>query len=187
MTGKVTYFLREMSKIVLSITILMCMVLISLYVLKKVPAYIQESEQKFYSSVEEAEYSLGLRIFIPSYFPDYLIWPPKEIKVVRKPSLIITLLFLSQGHGSSPSLVIHQIISNTDKSKGAGLDFMEPKRHSEETQILVGGAKGTLKIGVVENGNQWIQLSWEQGDRKMVVISNRSVEDLLKIARSIHH
>jgi len=186
MTRKATYFLREMSKIVLSITILMCVVLISLYVLKKVPAYIQESEQKFYSSVEEAEYSLGLRIFLPSYFPDYLIWPPKEIKVVRKPSLIITLVFLSQVHGS-PSLVIHQIISNKDESKGVGFDFVEPKRHSGETQISVGGAKGTLKIGVGENGNQWIQLSWKEGDRKMVLISNGSVEDLLKIARSIHH
>lgn len=185
MAGKATYFLREMSKIVLSITILIFMVSISLYVLKKVPAYIQEREQKSYGSVEEAEYSLGLRIFLPSYFPDYLIWPPKEIKVVRKPSLIITLVFISQGDGS-PSLVIHEIISNADESKWMGVDFMEPKRYSGEFQVSVGRATGTLKLGVVENGSRWTQLSWKQRDRKMVLRSNRSVEDLLKIARSIH-
>jgi hypothetical protein len=185
MTGKATYFLREMSKIVLSITILMCVVLISLYVLKKVPAYIQKSEQKSYSTVEEAEYSLGFRILLPSYFPDYLIWPPKEIRVVRKPSLIITLVFTSQGDGK-PSLVIHEIISNTDESKGAGVDSMEPNGDSEEIQVSVGGAKGTLELGVVEKGSRWTQLSWRQGDRKIVLTSNGSVEDLLKIARSIH-
>jgi hypothetical protein len=185
MTGKATYFIREMSKIVLSITILMCVVLISLYVLKKVPAYIQESEQKSYSTIEEAEYSLGSRILLPSYFPDYLIWPPKEIRVVRKPSLIITLVFISQGDGR-PSLVIHEIISNTDESKGVGVDSMEPNRDSEEIQVSVGGSKGTLELGVVEKGSGWTQLSWRQGDRKIVLRSNGSVEDLLKIARSIH-
>ncbi len=185
MTGKATYFLREMSKIVLSITILMCVVLISLYILKKVPAYIKESEHKFYSSVEEAEFSLGLKIFLPSYFPDYLIWPPEEIRVVRKPSLIITLVFISQGDGR-PSLVIYEIISNTDESKGLGVDLMEPNRDSEEIQVSVGGAKGTLELGVVEKGSRWTQLSWRQGDRKIVLRSNGSVEDLLKIARSIH-
>lgn len=185
MAAKATYLLREMSKIVLSITILMCMVSISLYVLKKVPAYIQERKEKSYSSVEEAEYSLGLRIFLPSYFPDYLTWPPKEIKVVRKPSLIITLVFISQGDGT-PSLVIHEIISNTDESKPVGLDIIEPKGHSGEIEVSVGGAKGTLKLGVVEHGSRWTQLHWKQGDRKMVLRSNRSVEDLLKIARSIH-
>jgi hypothetical protein len=185
MAAKATYLLREMSKIVLSIAILMFMVSISLYLLKKVPTYIQERKQKSYSSVEEAEYSLKLRIFLPSYFPDYLMWPPKEIKVVRKPFLIITLVFISQGDGS-PSLVIHEIISNREESKAAGLDFMEPKVYSGEMQVLVGGAKGTLKLGVLEQGTRWTQLSWEQGDRKMVLRSNRSLEDLLKIARSIH-
>jgi hypothetical protein len=185
MAAKTTYLLREMSKIVLSITILMCMVSISLYVLKRVPAYIQERKQKSYSSVEEAESSLGLKIFLPSYFPDYLVWPPKEIKVVRKPSLIITLVFITQGDGS-PGLVIHEIISNTDESKRVGLDFMEPERHSGEIQVSVGGAKGTLKLGVVEHGSRWTQLSWKKVDRTMVLRSNRSVEDLLKIARSIH-
>jgi hypothetical protein len=185
MAAKATYLLREMSKIVLSIAILMCMVSISLYVLNKVPSYFRERKEKSYRSVEEAEYSLRLRIFLPSYFPDYLIWPPKEIKVVRKPSVIITLVFISQGDGN-PSLVIHEIISNTDESNGVRLDFMEPKTHSGDIQISVGGAKGTLRLGVVEHGSRWTQLSWKQGDRTMVLRSNRSVEDLLKISRSIH-
>lgn len=186
MDAKATYLLREISKIVLSVTILMCVVSISLYVLKKVPAYIQEREQKSYRTVEEAEYSLGLSIFLPSYFPDYLIWPPKEIRVVRKPSLIITLVFISGGDGR-PSLVIHEIISNTDESKGVGVDSMEPNRDSEEIQVSVGGAKGTLELGVVEKGSRWTRLSWRQGDRKIVLRSNGPVEDLLKIARSVHN
>jgi hypothetical protein len=185
MTANATYLIREISKIALSIIILMCMVSISLYLLKKVPAYMQEREQKSYSSVDEAEHSLGLRIFLPSYFPDYLIWPPKEIKVARKPSLMITLVFISQGD-RRPSLVIHEIISGTDESEEAGVDFMEPGRDSEKIQVSVGGAKGTLELGVVEKGSRWTKLSWKQGDRKMVLRSNRSVEDLLKIARSIH-
>ena len=185
MAANATYFLREISKIVLSIAILVCMVSISLYVLNKVPLYLQEGKEKSYSSLEDAEYSLGVRIFLPSYFPDYLIWPPKEIKVIRKPSLVITLAFMSQGE-SSPSLIIHEIISNTDEGNGGGLDFMEHKTHSGEIQVSVGGAKGTLRLGVVEHGSRWTELSWKQGDRMMVLRSNKSVEDLLKISRSIH-
>jgi len=184
MTRKAAHFLREMWKIILSITLVMCTIVISLYLLKKVPSYIQETEEKFYSTVEESEYALGLRIFLPSYFPEYLIWPPSEIKVVRKPYLTISLVFLSRSH-SSPSLVIHQIISD-NKNKEVDLDFMEPKRPFQRTQVLVGGAKGTLIVGVGEDGKRWAQLSWRTVDRKIVVIANCSVEDLLKIARSIH-
>ena len=185
MAAKTSYLLREMSKIVLSITILVCVVSISLYLLKKVPAYMQEREQRSYGSVEEAERSLGLRIFLPAYFPDYLIWPPKEIKVARKPSLMITLIFISQ-EDRRPSLIIHEIISSRDQSKGAGVGLMEPERDSEKIQVSVGGEKGTQELGVLEAGRRWTQLSWKHGDRKMVLRSNRSVEDLLKIARSIH-
>src|SRR3989304_7406911 len=186
MTRKAAHFVREMWKIVLSITLVMCTIGITLYLLKKVPSYIQESEEKFYSTVEESEYALGLRIFLPSYFPEYLIWPPSEIKVVRKPYLTISLVFISRSY-SSPSLVIHQIVSDTSKSKKeVGLDFMEPKRPFQETQVSVGGAKGILIVGMGEDGKRWAQLSWRTADRKIVVIANCSVEDLLKIARSIH-
>lgn len=161
----------------------MCAIVISLYLLKKLPSFIQESEEKFYSNIEEAEYALGLRIFLPSYFPEYLIWPPSEIKVVRKPSILISLVFLSRS-SSSPSLVIHQIVSN--KSKKMELDFLKPRRPLQETQVSVGVAKGTLIVVVGEDGKHWAYLSWKAGDRTMVLIANCSVEDLLKIARSVH-
>lgn len=161
----------------------MCAVVISLYLLKKLPSFIQESEEKFYSNIEEAEYALGLRIFLPSYFPEYLIWPPSEIKVVRKPSILVSVVFLSRSP-SSPSLVIHQIVSN--KSKKMELDFLKPKRPLQETQVSVGGAKGTLIVGVGEDRKRWAYLGWKAGDRTMVLIANCSVEDLLKIARSVH-
>ncbi len=185
MVGNASYFLREISKILLSITILISIVSISLYVLKRVPAYIQEREQRSYSSIEEAEYSLGLRIFLPSYFPDYLIWPPEEIKVTRKPSLMIKLVFISQGD-NRPSLIIHEIISSADEGESTRVDVMEPKTHSGESEVSIGASIGVLELGVVEGGRRWTELTWNLRDRKMVLRSNRSVEDLLKIARSIH-
>lgn len=167
----------------LSIALVMCAIVISLYLLKKIPTFIQESEDKFYSNIEEAEYAIGLRIFLPSYFPEYLIWPPSEIKVVRKPSILISLVFLSRSP-RSPSLVIHQIVSN--KSKKMELDFMKPKRPFQETQVSIGGAGGTLIVGMGEDGKRWVHLGWKAGDRTMVLIANCSVEDVLKIARSVH-
>jgi hypothetical protein len=174
-----------MWKVVLSITLVMGAIMVSLHLLKNVPSYIQESEWNLYSTVEQAEYALRLKILLPSYFPEYFIWPPSEIKVVRSPSLTVSLVFLSRSH-SSPSLVIHQIISNNKDKKHVALNLMEPKRLSQESQVLVGGAKGTLIVGVGEDGKRWTQLSWKAVDRKMVLIANCSVEDLLKIARSIH-
>lgn len=185
MTQSVSHFVREMLKIVVSITLVMCTIVISLYLLKNIPSYIHESEEKFYSTVEEAEYAIGLRIFLPSYFPEYLKWPPSTIQVSRKPSLTISLVFLSRNH-ISPSLVIHQIVSNIGKSNDVELDFMEPKIPFQETQVSVGGAKGALIVGEGEDGKRWSRLSWKAADRKMVLIADCSVEDLLKIARSIH-
>lgn len=193
MAQSVVHFVREMLKIVLSITLVMCTIVISLYLLKNIPSYIHESEEKIYITVEEAEYAIGLRIFLPSYFPEYLKWPPSTIQVSRKPSLTISLVFLSRNHISpslvihqSPSLVIHQIVSNIGKSNDVELNFMEPKIPFKETQVSVGGAKGALIVGEGEDGKRWSRLSWKAADRKMVLIANCSVEDLLKIARSIH-
>jgi len=183
MPRKALHFVKEMWKIMLSIGLVMCAIVISLYLLKKLPSFIQESEEKLYSNIEQAEYALGLRIFLPSYFPEYLIWPPSEIKVERKPSILISLVFLSRSP-SSPSLVIHQIISN--KSKKMELDFMKTKRPSQESQVSVGGAKGTLIVGMGVDGKRWAHLGWKAGDRTIVLTANCSVEDLLKIARSVH-
>ncbi len=182
MTRKTAYFVREIWKIALSITFVMGMIVASLYLLKMVPSYLQESEEKSYNNIEEAEYTLGLRVFLPSYFPEYLIWPPSEIKVVRKPSLTISLVFLSRSH-RNPSLVLHQIFPSINEVESS---LTELKKPLQETKVSVGGVNGTLIIGMGEDGKRWTQLSWKAADRRMVLIANFSVEDLLKIARSIH-
>lgn len=182
MTRKTAYFIREMWKIALSIIFVMGMIVISLYLLKRVPSYLQESKEKSYNNIEEAEYALGLRIFLPSYFPEYLIWPPSEIKVVRKPSLTISLVFLSRSR-RNPSLVFHQIFSSIKEVKPS---FTELKRPLQESRVSVGEVNGTLITGTGEDGKRWMQLNWRAADRRMILIANCSVEDLLKIARSIH-
>lgn len=177
--------LREMLKIVFSIAVVMLWITISLYLLKKVPSYLKESGEKFYSTVEEAEYSLGLEIPLPSYFPDYLIWPPSEIKVVRNSNITISIAFLSRS-SSGPTLLINQIVQDMHANEDATPGVMIPEKPFKETRVSVNGAEASLIVGVREDGKYWKQLSWQAVDRMMVLRGSIAIEDLMKIARSIH-
>lgn len=177
-------FLRESVRIVLPLVLVLGAVSLSLSLLNRLPSYIQENRAdgvRVYNTVDEAERDLGVRIWIPAYFPDYLHWPPVEIKAKRRPVLTISLLFRSR-QGADPVLFIHEILSEPGELPA---DAREPGPVVNRYKIDIGDGQGSLTLSKDKEGRNWSYLSWEKGGRYLVGLTVHSPEELLKIARSI--
>ncbi|MDP3879903.1 MAG: hypothetical protein Q8Q07_06335 [Dehalococcoidales bacterium] len=176
-------FLKAVPRIILTPALVSGMVALVLFFLGAVPDYINPPEAGYrkYSSMEEAEAVLGFRVAVPSYFPDYLSWPPAEIYGQRKPVLMMQLLFLSR-YGNFETMIISQIKSDLEDLP-VDLPWFETIR--QKTPVSIGVSKGVLITGVRADGQLLSGVYWRSGDYYYVVITTRSERELLTIARSM--
>ena len=176
--------LRELWRMVWSVTLVLCSIAVVLSLLNRVPGLLQQPERTRYATVEQAETELGTRIGLPAYFPEFLGWPPAEISVTRNDALIVTLMFTLRQSGET-GLVACQILRNKEE-EAPDLPFAQPERPMRETHVAIGNATATLLIGTNRIGQRWSRLSWHARDRDMILMANFDDGTLLTMARSIH-
>lgn len=176
-----TGFFQNLATAVLPPVVLISVVAGALYLLGTVPTLLQPPTTKDYPSLEEVKKELGIEIALPTYFPDYLLWPPARITVHSKPRLLLSLLFLSREKGEE-ALWIDQVIANGDEpSKTMPL----PQRIVQENSISLRGSQGLLIVSEGEGGRLYNQVRWVEGDRGIVITTTYPAEELLKIAHSM--
>jgi hypothetical protein len=151
-----------------------------LYAVDAVPAWIT-GEPRYVrkaASVLEVERRLRARLVLPYYYPSSLSWPPRHIRFTLGPPGAVALVV--HDREGTPRLFLAETV-------GPG---RIPERLLPEAQVLtsspvaVGAAQATL-ARVVEDGTMGWQLTWEQGGRSLLIRSPGSVEELLRIARSV--
>ncbi|WP_242352492.1 MULTISPECIES: hypothetical protein [Anaeromyxobacter] len=132
------------------------------------------------ASIQEAERRLGARILLPGYYPERLAWPPAAIHVAGGRHGSVRLAFAARDGGTGLELV-----AATD----AGVDIA-PALLSDRTVLgarptVVGGHPATLASVLVE-GVAWQELSWSVNGRAVVLRSQGDLDELVRIARSLH-
>lgn len=128
-------------------------------------------------TVDEVERRLRTRLLVPYYFPSTLAWPPERIRfTVDPPGAALSVA----GRDGSPQVFLAEAL-------GPG---PIPARLVPEAQVLhsspvtVGGDRGVLSRVVVDGVVGW-EVRWEQGGRRLLVRSRGTVEELLRMARSV--
>ncbi len=155
---------------------------VSLAVLDTVPTWLhgQPRGVRRAATIEEVERRLGARVQVPSYFPDSLRWPPAEVRFTRDDGGAVALLFL--GTDGTPALRLHQTV--------AGTGPIPPGLHGRlaviQQQSAPLGEDAVLSRVVAEDGTLWSQLEWTRAGRRFLLRGRGSLEDLLRMARSIH-
>jgi hypothetical protein len=131
-------------------------------------------------TVEDAERRLQAKVLLPSYFPDTLRWPPTTVRFTREDGGSVSLAFL--GVDGAPALFLAQTAG-----RDAPLpDSLLGRLAVIQQQSAPLGDGAVLARVVAEDGTLWNQLEWRGAGRHFLLRGRGSLEDLIRMARSIH-
>jgi hypothetical protein len=132
------------------------------------------------TSVEEVERRLQSRVLLPSYFPDSLRWPPSQVRFTREDGGSVALDF--QGKDGAPALLLAQTLA----SAATIPEGIQGRLAVIQRQSAPLGEDAVLARVVAEDGTLWNQLEWSRSGRRFLLRGRGSLEDLIRMARSIH-
>ncbi len=156
-------------------------VVIVLKTLNWLPLVLQKGTLRTYSSVETVKSKLSIRdLYVPSYFPQDIMWPPSEIWAQTEPYVATLMVFNRAGTGGS-ALVISQAASGRTP-----LDVRVRILHvTEAVPYSLKGRAAFLEVGVCENNEICSRISWNEGNYAMTVAMKSPPFELIKIAESM--
>ena len=145
------------------------------------PLLAQKDLLRPYGSVEDVKAELSIReIYVPSYFPQNLSWPPSTVLAQGKPFPAIIMEF-GQAEGKSAGLVISQSLSDTFRTDGK-IRIVQLK---EKVRYPLKGRDSLLEVGTCANGEPCSRVSWKEGSTYITVMARSTPFELIKVAESM--
>jgi hypothetical protein len=171
--------MRSRRYLFFAIIVFVTVVVLSL--LNWVPSAIQKEGIRKYKNIEDVKSTLKIKkIFLPSYFPHYLIWPPSEIFAAGKPYRIVLMHFTNY---EKTDIVLS--IRQTERADAAPLPSrIEPVTIKKRDWVALKGRMGLLSVALCAGGEPCNSISWEEDGYNVEIVAKDSVDELLKIARS---
>ena len=156
-------------------------VIIVLKALNWLPLVLQQDTMRRYGSVEEVRAKLSIKdLYVPSYFPQSITWPPTEILAQTKPYPAVLMVF-NQAGKRDVALVISQAAAGTF----SGNEFIKFAQITETVPYHVKSGEALLEVGTCKNGEPCSRLSWTEGSYRMTVVMKSPPFELIKIAESM--
>lgn len=162
---------------ILSVAVL----IIFLKMLNWVPGILQEGLSNTYGSIEEVKSKLHLRdVFIPSYYPQGLQWPPARITAQTKPYTMVQMECTRQQDNK-----VALIISQTELTNPVPKIVIEMIRTNERVQYPFKGRNAELVVGLCRNNEPCSRISWNEPLYHVDVIMLSPPSEIVKIAESM--
>jgi len=153
----------------------------SLKVLNWTPSALQEGLPSTYDSIDAVKSKLHIRdIYVPSYYPQGLQWPPARITAQSKPYEMILMEF-NRMDDNNVSLVISQ----TALPHPAPRAMIEMIRTNEKANFPLKGRNALLEVGLCKNNEQCSRISWNESSYHIDVIMLSAPLEIVKIAESM--
>lgn len=147
------------------------------------PLTLQKETLRRYSGIEEVKIALpGLHVYVPTYFPQTISWPPEQVFAQKIPFPWILMKFRQRG-GPDDGLIITQSRSDhAPRHKPGALDQV-----TEKVSYDLRGREAVLEVGLCSTGEQCSRLSWPEGEYRLSVFMTSGPFELIKIAESMLH
>ena len=176
--------LKEVFKTVIPLAAVLGLIALGLRILNLVPPYLaQEEPMQTYATVEEAHRSTGVPVYLPAYFPDYLRWPPEEVRGWTRPQPKLSVAVVLRESGQ-PVLWLEEWLPLPD----------EPPQEVPKTAQVV--ERGTLALQegvdaevVAYRGTDtqlYYRLLWYQGGVRIMLTAALPYEELVRMVQSMH-
>jgi len=155
----------------------------TLKVMNYLPMVIQPDSIRRYGSIEEVKSRLNIKdVYVPSYFPQGLIWPPSEILAQNKPFTAVTMEF-KNAEKKGIALIISQSASANFKPD----EKIRIQRLKEKVGYPLRGRDMVLEAGVCENEQPCSRIIWREGRYTITVSAKAEPPELMKIVESMIH
>lgn len=165
----------------LSFLVMIGLLILALKVMNWLPLALKQDAVRRYNTIEEARSALNMKnIYVPSYFPQQISWPPSVILAQSKPFSAIVLEF-TRADKRNTALVISQ-------SEGKALNVENPieiRVVSEKVHYTLQGRDAVLTVGSCGTGEPCSGITWTEGKYTMTVLMKSTPFELTKIVESM--
>jgi hypothetical protein len=175
--------MRTMNKItgLLSFALTVVILIIVLKALNWVPLTIQKDTFRRYGSIDEVRTALNIRdIYVPSYFPQHIVWPPSEILAQGRPFPAVVMEFKNAGSGEIV-LVLTQSRGEPFPS-GSAIDLTSVK---ETVPFMMKGRSAVLVVGECMKNEPCSKLTWTEDAYTITALMKAPPFELTRIADSM--
>ncbi len=153
-----------------------------LLVMNWIPQAVRKDTLREYPSIEQARSSLNMRsIFVPSYFPQDITWPPSRILAQTSPFPALVMEF-RRAEKEETMLVLMQ-------SSGGALSLTEPIEITEVRErvpFTMRGIEATLIAGLCRDQQPCSRISWNENGYAITAVMRAAPYELSQIAASMH-
>ncbi|MBZ0158142.1 MAG: hypothetical protein K8I29_18240 [Alphaproteobacteria bacterium] len=154
----------------------------ALKLLNWLPSIIEKGTLEKHASVEELRSRFpNEKIYLPSYFPRNLEWPPLRIVAQRKPYVAIMMYFSDRNTGKV-GLSLQQLSAGISPPPPSEMRIARPVRKSS---VLIREREGTLVTALCEESVPCYQISWREGNFTLTLTTTVSQRDLIRMATSM--
>ena len=165
----------------LSFALMIGLLILALKIMNWVPLALNQDMLRRYKTIEEVHSALNMKtIYVPSYFPQQISWPPSSIMAQSKPFSAIIMEF-TRADKKNPALVIYQ-------SEDHSLNIENPIEISvvrEKVRYTVQGRDAVLTVGSCRNDEPCSEVTWTEGKYTMTVFMKSTPFELTKIVESM--
>ncbi len=146
-----------------------------------VPTVIEEGTMQRYQDIEAVKARLQIKnIYVPSFFPQTLEWPPAEVLAQEKPFEAVVMGFRRVGEEDIALVIIQAEGASLTYDTGIGFDEI-----NERVPYDLKGRRALLEAGYCRDGSPCSRLSWEEGDIRLKISIKSQPPELIRIAESM--
>jgi hypothetical protein len=157
-------------------------VIVTLVLLNRLPLALQKDTMRRYASVDEVRTKLNFKgIYVPSYFPQNITWPPSEILAQNRPYPAILMVFHYAGKREAAL-----VISQTSAESFPGDAFITFDKITETVPFPFKSRQALLEVGTCKE-EPCSRISWHEGGYHIVLAMKSPPFELIKIAESMLH
>jgi hypothetical protein len=166
----------------LSFVLALALLVGALKVMNWLPSVVQEGFVSEYKDIEDVRDKLKIKdIYVPSYFPQPVKWPPSAIWAQTRPFTAIVMEFKNVENGDI-ELTISQVSA---KARFIPDNKIKIEQVREKVDYSLKGRKALLEVGACENEERCSLISWIEGKYRITVAMKSPPFELIKIAESM--
>jgi hypothetical protein len=146
-----------------------------------IPLSIRNEGIRKYGSLEDVQRELQIKkIYLPSYFPERLQWPPFEIYAQNKPFTMVLMHVKERGRDHI-LLAIRQVDANFSSSVRLRI---EPMRIKKKERVVIKGREAVLSLALCADGTVCNEIAWQEEGYTLTIVARSSARELIRIAES---
>jgi len=155
--------------------------IVALRVLGWLPDFLQPGVVRRFTSIAEAQSTLGIpKIYVPTYFPKTLQWPPSLVLAQTKPFTAVVM-----GFHRVDSRVVALVITQTASLRLQQRPEIRLKAVQRTASVDLKGRAAVIESGLCDGDEACSSIVFAEDDSWIKIQMRAPAEELLVLAASI--